>query len=119
MNGDEAETRLREQNSDCCYLTRYSEARDELTLSVLRRKQDDHIFQNFDIVGEPEDEPTNFEILGTERKFCSLRELLDYYNESDNPLNHNIDGIGDAVKCEKILSTEDASIQAPPANGKK
>jgi hypothetical protein len=89
--------RLREQESNCCYLLRYSERRDELTLSVLRRKNDDYIFQNFDIV-EPEDNPATYEIPGDdEMRFDTIVDLLEYYKDPENPVNHNIDGIGDEV----------------------
>lgn len=106
MSGYEAEARLREQESNCCYLTRYSESREELTLSVMRRKDDDYIFQNFDIVGEPEESPTSYEIFGTDEKFDSIVNLLDFYKE--NPLNHNIDSIGDAISKEMVANANDS-----------
>lgn len=116
MSRDEAETRLREQESNSCYLIRYSESREELTLSVMRRKEDDYIFQNFNIV-EPEECPTSYEIYGSDDTFDSIAELLEFYRK--NPLNHNIDSIGDEIiNGDKILSVqEDTSTKIEAEKG--
>lgn len=111
MNVDEAEALLKEENVECCYLTRYSESREEHTLSVLRRREDEDIFQNFDIVIEQDRDSTSYEISGSEKKFSTIVELLDFYK--DNPLNHSIDGIGDEIKSTTASKrhTVDASQQ--------
>ena len=92
MNGDEAEATLQEQNTcDCCYLTRYSEVRDEYILSVLLREDGESVFKNFIIISNEND----YEISGSEEKFANLDELLEFYKK--HPLLHNIDGIGEEI----------------------
>lgn len=93
IDGYEAERRLREQDSDCCFLTRYSETRDELTLSVLRRND---IFKNFAIIGEPQECPTKYEITESEEKFDHIADLLEFYKS--HKLNQCISSIGDELK---------------------
>lgn len=103
MDVNEAEKRLREQNKDCCYLTRWCKIREEHTLSVLRRKEDDYVFQNFDILIRLVGGQTTLEIPGSQQKFSSVVELLTFYKEK--PLNHLINGIGDEVKGDKTSTT--------------
>lgn len=120
MCGNEAETRLREQDCDCCYLTRYDDDRKELTLSVLRNKEDGYIiFQNFNIVREPEDEPSTYEISGSDKKCGSITELLEFYK--DNALNHIlIDGIGVEIQSKAFIASQKKSLLATVArNGAK
>lgn len=110
MDGDEAEMLLREtmkqQNRDCCHLTRYSDTREEHTLSVLKRKEDEGVIQNFHIIIEKEDDnTTTFEIFGSQKKFDSIAELLNFYKT--NPLNHSIDSIGESATATGAQQTDE------------
>ena len=90
LDVDEAESCLRKQNRECCYLLRYSVARDENMLSVLRRIRGEEVYQHFDI---RVNEEGKYEIPGTEKEFPTMDELLDFYKK--NPLNHSISTIGE------------------------
>lgn len=103
IDANEAESLLRKQNINSCYLLRYSESRDEYTLSVLRNKKDKYVFHNFDIYIEQEEDRATYEISGSEKKFNSIAELIDFFKE--NPLNHSIDRIGYGIESEKTMST--------------
>lgn len=97
MDGDVAETKLLEQNHSC-YLTRYSVSREDHTLSVLRKKEEESVFQNFSIIIRKEEEErkcVTFEISGSEEWFKDIDEMLAFYKR--NPLNHSIDAIGEEV----------------------
>ena len=96
LDMDEAESCLREQNRECCYLLRYSEARDENMLSVLRRIGYEEVFRHFDILINKEGSGSTYEIPGTEMVFPTMDELLDFYKE--NPLNLSIASIGDEIR---------------------
>lgn len=92
----EAEQLLREQNRECCHLIRYSIAREENVLSVCMRKRGDVKFHHFYILTKGKDADIIYEILGSGRKFPTVDELLKFYKE--NPLNHNVDTIGDEIR---------------------
>lgn len=96
---DAAEEHLREQNRECCYLIRYSEAREENILSVCMRKGDDINFYHFYILTKGK----NYEILGSGKKFSKLDALLEYYKE--NPLNHNVKTIGYEIRKDTKPTT--------------
>lgn len=106
IDANAAESLLREQNMPCGHLMRYSEFREEYTLSVLRKKEDNkYTFHSFDIIieqGDVEGHAT-YEISGSEKKFSSIAILLDFYKK--NPLTHSIDGIGCEIESEKKMST--------------
>lgn len=90
-----AESKLKKQDSNC-FLTRYSESRDQYTLSVRRRREGDWIFRDFDIIITKEKSRTVYEISGTEEKFDDITELLNFYQ--DKALDNHIDGIGAEVR---------------------
>ena len=96
LDVDEAESCLREQNRECCYLLRYSVARDENMLSVLRRIEYEEVFQHFDILIKEEGSDTQYKITGTDKPFATMDKLLDFYKK--NPLNHKILTIGDEIR---------------------
>lgn len=89
-----AEYKLSRRNSNC-YLTRYSEDKDQHTLSIRRRKEEEWIFRNFDIVTTRNDGHVTYEIQGTEEKFDDITDLLSFYKE--NSLDHHIDAIGEEL----------------------
>lgn len=110
MNGDEAEATLQEQQGcDCCYITRYSEVRDEYILSVLHREEGESVFKNFIIISNEND----YEISGSEEKFSNLDELLEFYRK--HPLIHHIDGIGEEITKDAAASGKLSSSTALPA----
>lgn len=96
-NASEAEERLKKLGKETCYLTRYSECLDEYFLSVLRSKEDEHIFVTFNILimKENDEEHATLKIAGADRKFDSIADLLSSYKSK--PLNRTIDCIGDEV----------------------
>lgn len=97
INKEKAEHKLSKKDRTC-FLTRYSEARDQYTLSV-HTKGKETVFQNFDIIITNKDGCVAYEISGTEEKFTSLVKLLDFYKEY--PLNHYIHSIGEELVNNK------------------
>lgn len=118
MSGSKAEVKLRQQDT-VCYLTRYSES-NKFTLSVLGRRDDERIIQNFKICIKNENGHCVYEIPGTEVKFDDIASLLNYYK--DNPLNQFIDCIGSEVVSDKKIPTRSTTLvdsQDGTENGEK
>jgi hypothetical protein len=42
--------------------------------------------------------------------FDTIADLLEYYKDPDNPVNHNIDGIGEEVTYNNTMSTSGKSL---------
>lgn len=104
IDANEAESLLMKQNKTCCHLMRYSEARDEYMLSVLRNKEDNkYLFHNFDIFIEYSDEQgcATYEVYGSDKYFSSISALLNFYKK--NLLTYNIGSIGDGIGITKPM----------------
>lgn len=112
INKEKAEQALSKRGGNC-YLTRYSQTRDQYTLSVCRKKGTEWVFQNFDIIITNDDGHVAYEISGTEEKFTSIIKMLDFYKEF--PLNHYVDSIGEELlKENKCFST--SRVTEPPGH---
>lgn len=91
-----AEIKLLQEESDNCYLTYYCESKKAYVLSVLERKPDKRTFlEHFEINMTRENKHTLYEIAGTQQKFRSIFDLLEYYEM--NPVNHIISRIGTGI----------------------
>lgn len=111
INKEKAEDKLKTQDRNC-YLTRYSETRDQLTLSVRRRQGEDWVFKNFDIIiNQEKSDTTSYEIFGTREKFFDITELLNFYE--GKALDYHIDGIGEELVNDnkRTLSSSEATAQ--------
>ena len=108
ISGSKAEVRLKQQDK-ICYLTRYSEANEGFTLSVLGRKNDDWVIQNFKIcISNTKDDHCVYEIPGAEVEFGDIASLLNYYK--DNPLNQFIDCIGNEVVSDRKIPGRNTTL---------
>ncbi len=105
MTGADAELKLQEQGGNC-YLTRYSEARQEYSLTVARNG----VYAHFDLTIAPSGEHNVYEIDGSEMQSKDIFSLLNYYKNT--PLSHRIDGIGDFVPRDssKLVKRQDSKL---------
>lgn len=112
IKGVEAERTLKEQGGNC-YLTRYSEARSVYVLSVFRGGDKRQQFAHFDILLHFNDEHHHsekmYEIVGTEKRFGSVSDMLNFYG--DTPINHQIRGIGVCVLSRPLSLDDDFMIE--------
>ena len=94
MSQRKAEKELNTYGSDC-YLTRYSKGTGEYVLSVLRVSalNERSIICHFKLVQNDD----SCEISGTNKRFPSITELLEFY--IDRPINDEVSGIGDSIGC--------------------
>lgn len=90
MSGIDAESKLLEQNGDY-YLTRYSEARCQYTLTVARNG----VCAHFDLIITSSGQDNVYEIDGSEMQSKDIFALLDFYKS--NPLSHTISGVGEVL----------------------
>ncbi len=79
MTGADAELKLQEQGGNC-YLTRYSETRQEYSLTVVRNG----VFGHFDLIITVSGEYNIYEIDGSEMQSKDIFSLLKYYKNTQN-----------------------------------
>lgn len=115
MNDKAAENKLR-KHGESCYLTRYSRSRKKLRLSVLRKKRDKLIIEHniISFVIRVEKDAHTYEIEGTENKFDDISYFLSFYQ--NQPINTNIDGIGQYIQATESTDSHDTIVRAPHLN---
>ena len=111
MTGADAESRLQEHGGNY-YLTRYSRARDQYSLTVARNG----VCAHFDLIITHSGIYNEYEIDGSEMQSKDIFSLLDYYKS--NPLSHTINGIGDFLQSDpsKPITRQDSNL--PPSMAK-
>ena len=94
MTGREAELTLEKHGSDKCYLTRYDKKRNLCFLTVKRKGEKRFIHFMIDITGDRN--KTQCVLKGTNKTFDRISDFLHFYE--NNPVNFEVNGIGDAVQ---------------------
>ena len=105
MSGGLAESTLREHGGNC-YLTRYSQDKDCLRLSVMKEGKNgaESFSEHFQINIMPDRRSEAYEIEGSDCKFDDIFDLLTFYQV--HPVSLVIDSIGECVKKEKSRPKE-------------
>lgn len=113
MRDSDAESKLKRHERNC-YLTRYSRFRSKLRISVQRKKGSKFIIEHFNLsIKVINDESRyEFEIEGTQKKiFDDINYLLIYYQ--NQPINNNVDGIGQCLEATENIDSHRTLIGAP------